>query len=140
MVTDSIDESSRAGNEGHRCLPTKAGRSEQWCHAEPSRGDLAMGKWLRHILPFLRPSPKQDKPRCGGGLRGFASIHDGADVHTIPVHLTRSGATMSYHVRHLLPSRAQGLCRTERNNRSSYLGSRKAAKRVVVVVQSVARP
>jgi hypothetical protein len=44
MVPEGIEGLSRARNQGHRCLPTKAGRSGQWRDLAPSRGDLSMGQ------------------------------------------------------------------------------------------------
>lgn len=57
MVAEDIEGLPGARNQGHRCLPTKAGRSEQWCNVVPSLGDLSMGNMaqVRHALSASVP-------------------------------------------------------------------------------------
>ncbi len=49
-VAEGIEALSGAQNQGHRCLPTKAGRSEQYRNSAPSIGDLS-------IEPMARARP-----------------------------------------------------------------------------------
>jgi hypothetical protein len=64
LITEGIEGLSRARNQGHRCLPTKAGRSEQWRNPAPSLGDLSMGRWFRGAMPLLRLAPGETSCRA----------------------------------------------------------------------------
>ena len=53
---------SWARNQGHRCLPTRAGRSGQCHYGGPSPGDLSMGLVARACL--MRCPPVLNRRCC----------------------------------------------------------------------------